>query len=124
MRRKRMPLVRHNRNRLTVSGAFAAALLAVALFASPSRSNEKFLVNGLQASGEILAASWGVPHIHAENQEDLFFAQGFNAARDRLFQLEMWRRQATGTLSEIFGEAAIKNDHGSRLLRFRGDLEA
>ncbi len=73
---------------------------------------------------EIIKDKWGVSHIYAQNQADLFFAQGYNAARDRLFQFEIWRRKATGTLSQIMGEKALAHDKGARLLRFRGDLNA
>ena len=65
---------------------------------------------------EIIKDRWGISHIFAQSQKDLFFAQGFNVARDRLFQLEIWRRQATGTLSEILGPRALKRDIGARLL--------
>ncbi|MGH9160286.1 MAG: penicillin acylase family protein, partial [Vicinamibacteraceae bacterium] len=50
------------------------------------------------------------------------FAQGYNAARDRLFQLEMWRRRATGTVAEILGAREVDRDIGARLLRYRGEL--
>lgn len=80
-------------------------------------------INGLQAPVEILKDAWGVSHIYADNEHDLFFAQGYNAARDRLFQLEMWRRQATGSLAEIMGERMLDHDIGARLMRFRGDLQ-
>lgn len=80
--------------------------------------------NGLSEPVEIIKDKWGVSHIYARNQADLFYAQGYNAARDRLFQFEIWRRKATGTLSEIMGDKALAHDKGSRLLRFRGDLEA
>ena len=66
---------------------------------------------------------WGIAHIYAENESDLFFAQGFNAARDRLFQFELWRRQATGTTAEILGSRALARDIGARLHMFRGDLK-
>ncbi|MCG8470174.1 MAG: penicillin acylase family protein [Gemmatimonadetes bacterium] len=78
---------------------------------------------GLEAEVEILEDLWGVSHIYAETEHDLFFAQGYTAARDRLFQFEMWRRQATGTVSEILGPREIERDRGARLFRFRGDLE-
>jgi len=52
----------------------------------------------------------------------LFFAQGYAAAKDRLFQFEIWRRQATGTVAEILGERALKRDVGTRLFKFRGDM--
>lgn len=81
-------------------------------------------VDGLKEPVEIIKDKWGVSHIYAQNQPDLFFAQGYNAARDRLFQFEIWRRKATGTLSEIMGVKALEHDKGARLLRFRDDLEA
>ena len=49
--------------------------------------------------------------------------QGYLAAKDRLFQFEIWRRQATGTVSEIFGEGELERDIGTRLFMFRGDLK-
>ncbi|MCK5401830.1 MAG: penicillin acylase family protein, partial [Flavobacteriaceae bacterium] len=55
---------------------------------------------------------------------DLFFAQGYAAAKDRLFQFEIWRRQATGTVSEILGERELKRDIGTRLFKYRGDMTA
>lgn len=73
---------------------------------------------------EILRDRWGIAHIYAQSEHDLFFAQGYNAARDRLFQLEMWRRSATGTTAEVLGPRALKRDVGARLHMFRGDLEA
>src|SRR5579863_5152575 len=48
---------------------------------------------GLQAPGKILVDVWGIPHIYAENEHDLFFLQGFNAARDRLWQIDLWRKR-------------------------------
>ena len=79
-------------------------------------------VPGLTAPVKIVRDKWGINHIYAENQRDLFFAQGFAAARDRLFQFEIWRRQATGTVAEILGERELKRDIGTRLFMFRGDM--
>lgn len=59
----------------------------------------------------------GTPHIYAEDEGDLFFAQGYLAARDRLFQLDLTRRQALGTLSEIYGAGRIPDDMISRSFR-------
>ena len=78
---------------------------------------------GLDRPVEILVDRWGISHIYAETEHDLFFAQGWSAARDRLFQLEIWRRQATGTVAEILGERELDRDRGARLFRYRGDLE-
>lgn len=77
---------------------------------------------GLQQPVEILRDSAGVNHIYAQNEHDLFFAQGYAAAKDRLFQFEIWRRQATGTVAELLGEAELKRDIGARLFKYRGDL--
>ena len=77
---------------------------------------------GLQASVEVYRDGNGVNHIYAQNEHDLFFAQGYCAAKDRLFQFELWRRQATGTVAEILGSREIKRDVGARLFKFRGDI--
>ncbi len=87
------------------------------------QSTNTFNVDGLQAEVEIITDRWGVPHIYAQNEKDLFFAQGYYAAKDRLFQFEIWRRQATGTVAEILGERELKRDIGTRLFQFRGDMD-
>jgi penicillin amidase len=79
-------------------------------------------IPGLRGPAEILRDRWGICHIYAQNEHDLFLAQGYTAARDRIFQLELWRRRATGTLAELQGPRAVTGDVGSRLLKFRGDL--
>ena len=81
-------------------------------------------VKGLDKPVEILKDKWGISHIYAQTEHDLFFAQGYNAARDRLFQFEIWRAQATGTVAEILGPRAVERDHGTRLFKFRGDMDA
>ncbi len=101
--------------------------LALFLLASPAvpfaqEKTATLKVPGLQEAVEILRDQWGVSHMYAKNQHDLFFAQGYNAARDRLFQLEIWRRRTTGTMAEIQGAKALDRDIGARLLRFRLDL--
>ena len=77
--------------------------------------------SGLQEEVEIMIDPFGVPHIFAKNENDMFFAQGFQAASDRLFQFEMWRRQARGLLSDMLGERELQKDIASRLFSFRGD---
>jgi penicillin amidase len=81
-------------------------------------------LDGLQAPVEVLRDRWGVPHIYASTLEDLFFAQGFVAAQDRLWQLDLWRRVAEGRLAEILGPGAVPRDTFARLLRYRGDMTA
>ena len=84
---------------------------------------EKRSVEGLKQSVEILRDQWGINHLYAQNQHDLFFTQGYAAAQDRLFQFEIWRRQATGTVAEILGARELKRDIGTRLFKYRGDLD-
>ena len=79
-------------------------------------------IEGLDQPVEILKDRWGISHIYAGTEHDLFFAQGYSAARDRLFQFEIWRAQATGTTAEILGPRAIERDHGTRLFKFRGAM--
>jgi penicillin amidase len=109
--------------------ALAAPLLLLflapsSLPAAPAAPATVVRVDGLTAPVEILRDRWGIAHIYAQSEHDLFFAQGYNAARDRLFQLELWRRSATGTTAEILGPRALKRDIGARLHMFRGDLKA
>ena len=84
---------------------------------------DSFQIQGISDEVEVLRDNYGINHIYANNQDDLFFMQGYLAAKDRLFQFEIWRRQATGTVSEIFGEDELDRDIGTRLFKFRGDIK-
>ncbi len=110
--------MRHRPHRLR--GVLTCLLLAVAPAAAAQ--TEVLRVPGLAQPVEIIRDPWGIAHIYAQNERDLFFAQGFNVARDRVFQLEIWRRQATGTMAEILGPRALNRDIGARLIQFRGDM--
>ena len=79
---------------------------------------------GLQHAVRVQRDTWGVAHIYARDQHDLFFAQGFVAAQDRLFQMELWKRAGQGRLAELLGASAVKRDIAARLLRYRGDMAA
>src|SRR5215217_615932 len=108
---------------------FAAALLCAAstgaIGATPAvDSLRPQTVAGLGEPVDVLRDRWGINHIYAKNEHDLFFVQGYTAAKDRLFQFELWRRQATGTVAEIVGRKELKRDIGTRLHMFRGDLKA
>ncbi len=81
-------------------------------------------VEGLQQPVSVLRDRWGVAHIYARNQHDLFFAQGFVAAQDRLFQMELWKRSGQGRLAEVLGPAALPRDINARLLSYRGDMKS
>ena len=84
---------------------------------------DSFQIQGITDEVEVLRDNYGINHIYANNQDDMFFMQGYLAAKDRLFQFEIWRRQATGTVSEVFGEEEIDRDIGTRLFKFRGDIK-
>src|SRR5580658_120343 len=79
---------------------------------------------GLEGPVEILIDRWGIPHIYARGLHDLFFAQGWNAARDRLWQLDLWRKRGLGRLAESLGAAHLEQDRASRLFLYRGDMGA
>lgn len=74
-------------------------------------------------SCRILIDAYGVPHLYAENEKDLFFLQGFNAARDRLWQIDLWYKRGLGRLAKDFGEAFLVHDIAARKLLYRGDLD-
>lgn len=99
-----------------------SATAVVAVHPVAAQSSESLTVPGLEQPVEILKDQWGISHIYAETEHDLFFAQGYSAARDRLFQFEIWRAQATGTTAEILGPREVERDRGTRLFKFRGDL--
>lgn len=79
---------------------------------------------GLKEPVEVVRDEWGIPHIYAENQDDLFRAQGYVMAQDRLWQMEMWRRWREGRLAEIFGPEAIPYDIRARQMKYRGPWDA
>jgi penicillin amidase len=81
-------------------------------------------VPGLRQPVRVQRDRWGVAHIYAQNQHDLFFAQGFVVAQDRLFQMELWKRSGQGRLAEILGPSYVKRDTSARLLRYRGNMDA
>lgn len=96
--------------------------------AAASRSGEPgastYRLRGLAAPAEILVDRWGIPHLYAESVDDLYFVQGFNAARDRLFQIDLWRRRGLGLMAEVFGPSYVEQDRAARLFLYRGDMAA
>ena len=85
-------------------------------------AERSYAVEGLTGRVEILVDCWGVPHVYASSADDAFFAQGFNAARDRLWQIDLWRRRGLGLLSEAFGSSFVEKDRASRLFLYRGEM--
>ncbi len=79
---------------------------------------------GLKAPASISIDTWGMAHIRAENQQDAFFVQGFNAVRDRLWQIDLWRKRGLGLLAADFGPGYLMQDRAARLFLYRGDMAA
>lgn len=73
-------------------------------------------LEGLYHRVEIIRDKWGVPHIYAQNNDDVFFAQGFVHAQDRLWQMELNRRLPSGRLSEVVGQVAFGTDKLMRII--------
>ena len=120
-----------------MSRALAVGLLAVLSGCAPdsrspaapldrrlSQASGTLQVPGLADEVRIVRDHWGIPHIYATNADDLFFAQGFVQAQDRLFQIDLWRRSTQGRLAEILGAAYVDRDRLTRLMRYRGDINA
>src|SRR5437899_12276443 len=100
------------RAKRTIQSMVAAGLFITALAPAVAREREESSssarlstasVAGLKAPGKIIVDVWGIPHIYAGNESDLFFLQGFNAARDGLWQLDLWRNRGQGLSARGFG---------------------
>ncbi|MGP8176269.1 MAG: penicillin acylase family protein [Terracidiphilus sp.] len=74
---------------------------------------------GLSAPVTVRRDAHGVPHIEAATQDDLFLAQGYVTAQDRLWQMDVYRRNANGELAEVFGSSQLEHDKAQRVLQFR-----
>jgi penicillin G amidase len=81
-------------------------------------------VTGLQAPAEILTDPWGIPHMYASSTHDAFWTQGFQVARDRLWQVDTWRRRGLGLLAQVWGAEYAEQDRAARLFLFRGEMHA
>jgi len=92
-----------------------AGLVTLSKQRLPQVDGELYLA-GLRAPVRVLRDRWGVPHIYAQNDHDLFFAQGVAQAQDRLWQMELYRRVSAGRLSEIVGEQGLPTDRLTRTL--------
>jgi penicillin amidase len=105
----------------------ASALTWVALSAAAATSTavqqQNWSVAGLEEPADIVIDHWGIAHIFAANIHDAFFLQGYNAARDRLWQIDLWRKRGLGLLAKSLGPAYVEQDRAARLFLYRGDME-
>ena len=104
--------------------AFAAcALMVVNAAAENPHSGKPAKLDGLQAAADVSRDAFGIAHVHAGNDHDLYFMQGYVHAQDRLFQMDASRRRASGTLAELLGAAALASDVQIRTIGIRRAAE-
>ena len=96
---------------------------AVLVWRTFPRISGQLAVPGLDAPVEIIRDRWGIPHLYAQNGHDLFFAQGYVHAQDRLWQMDFNRRVPSGRLSELFGEVTLRSDRFLRTIGMRRAAE-
>jgi penicillin amidase len=101
-------------------GVGNTALAAEAL--PPAAIIETASIEGLAAPGEIIVDHWGIAHVYGATTRDAFFLQGYNAARDRLWQIDLWRKRGLGRLAASFGPEFVERDRAARLFLYRGDM--
>ena len=82
-------------------------------------SEKEFRIEGIQGNVEVIKDKYGIPHIYADNESDAFRTLGYLHAKERLIQLELTKRQASGTLSEFVGESALETDKFFRNIQLR-----
>jgi penicillin amidase len=111
-------MLRREGLRLLVSFSLLLASCSSLFRSSVPQREGSLSVPGLLAPVEIARDRYGIPHITASNDHDLYFAQGFVHAQDRLFQMDMERRLARGELAEIYGDKALAADRLFRHLGF------
>src|SRR6266496_1875023 len=103
-------------------------LVGISWFLSIARSALPQLDGALPVAGvsspvSVIRDSHGVPTIEAATLDDLFFSQGYVTAQDRLFQMDLMRRAASGELAEIVGDIALEHDRRQRILGIRTTAE-
>jgi penicillin amidase len=103
---------------LLAAGAAVLWLRSAAKAALPTLDGEIHLA-GLSAPVTVRRDAHGVPHIEAANEDDLFVAQGYVTAQDRLWQMDIFRRNANGELAEILGPSLVRHDRTERTMEFR-----
>jgi penicillin G amidase len=103
---------------------FAPSSISVAQSAGNSQQPRQTIqLSGLKHDVTVRRDDRGIPYIEAANDEDLYFAQGYITASDRLWQMDLLRRTVRGELSEIFGQATLAQDKNHRVFGFAGVLD-
>src|SRR5262245_8885840 len=74
------------------------------------QTNGSVQIPGLQSTVDIYRDDYGIPQIYADNSHDLFLAEGYVHAQDRFYQMDFWRHQTAGRLSELYGQGLVNTD--------------
>jgi len=109
---------------LALAGITTAPLRAQDFPAVGQASRATLALAGLKAPVGVYRDTLGIPHIYAGSAEDAYFALGYLHATDRLFEMEVFRRRASGTLAEVFGKASLDDDIFVRQIGIRRSAEA
>ncbi len=105
--------------------AVAAAVLAVGLVRRPfPQTGGELALAGLSGEVTVLRDAQGVPHVYADTAEDLFRGQGYVAAQDRFFEMDLRRHITAGRLAELVGQAGVESDKVIRTMGWRRVAEA
>ena len=104
---------------VVVAGGFGTLWLRSAAKAALPQLDGDIHLAGLSAPVTVRRDQHGVPHIDAASQEDMFVAQGYVTAQDRLWQMDTYRRSANGELAEILGPSLLRHDKAQRMFQFR-----
>ncbi len=107
-----------------LAGVLALAWVRHAMQASLPQLDGDIHVGGLSAPVNVRRDQHGVPHIEAATMDDLLFAQGYVTAQDRLWQMDILRRFASGETAELLGKSLVEHDRYQRVLGFRAAAEA
>src|SRR6266705_1590244 len=100
----------------TILAGVAGAAYYILMRRPLPKKNGTLHLQSLHEPVEILTDRYAVPHIYAQNEDDLYFAQGYIHAQERLWQMELNRRIGSGWLCEIFGEISLETDRFCRRL--------
>lgn len=102
---------------LAIAGALGlSVVLSARLWSTRPQVSGRLRAAGLSAEVELLRDAHGIPHVYAQSERDAYFGLGYVHAQDRAFQIELQRRVASGTLSELLGESALVSDRMFRTL--------
>lgn len=105
--------------RRTKLAFMACAVMAGAALAQSPHASQAQKLGGLHAAAQVSRDTDGIAHVKAGNDHDLYFMQGYVHAQDRLFQMDMSRRLASGTLAELLGPASLASDVELRTIGIR-----